>query len=247
MSEPNTARPPGTWLMPRRTRASASRYVMSSPAKRIDPAVAAPEPADGPQDRRLAGAVHAEEGHELALAHLEVDPVEHLELAVAEVEAPDLEQRRPAPSAHGPLGPSGGGLPLGPVGGGDLGGAVEGGDGAAEPAGRHEHDDEQDGGRPELVVAALEGGQHGRAQEVAAEGGGDRGDDARWGPPRRPGGSGAARAPCGGPSRPTCPPPRPRGPAPPCRGRRRRRRPGPRGGARRPASRERSTAPAGSG
>ena len=41
---------------------------------------------DGLEQGRLAGAVGAEQGHDLALAHLEVDAEEHLDVAVAHVE-----------------------------------------------------------------------------------------------------------------------------------------------------------------
>ena len=64
-------------------------------------------PPDGPgdaryrlQQRRLAGAVRAEQGDDLALADVEVDAEQHLHVAVAHVEAPHVEQvrRRGRPS-----------------------------------------------------------------------------------------------------------------------------------------------------
>ena len=62
------------------------------------------EAGDDPQDGRLAGAVGAEQGQHLALAHLEADVEEHLHLAVGEVDVGDLEgrdRRRGRPSGAG--------------------------------------------------------------------------------------------------------------------------------------------------
>ena len=56
-----------------------------------DAAVGDAEPADRAQQRRLAGAVRAEQREHLALLHFEADVEEHLHRAVAEVEVVDLQ------------------------------------------------------------------------------------------------------------------------------------------------------------
>src|SRR3546814_11563934 len=52
------------------------------------------DPADGVQQGRLAGAVGAEQRDHLALVDFEVDPKEHLHVAVAHLELADEEQLR---------------------------------------------------------------------------------------------------------------------------------------------------------
>ena len=52
------------------------------------------EPGDGPQQRRLAGAVGAEHGEDLALVDVDADVEEDLGAAVGHLEADALEQRR---------------------------------------------------------------------------------------------------------------------------------------------------------
>ena len=89
----NTLRPPGT-----RTQA-----VRSQPLGRVAGDVPAGErhrtgtrlleARDDAQQRRLAGAVRAEEGEGLAVAHVERDSEQHLQLAVREVDVADGEQR----------------------------------------------------------------------------------------------------------------------------------------------------------
>ena len=75
-------------------------------------AVGLDDPRDGAQQRRLAGAVGAEQGDDLALVHLEVDVEQHLHAAVADVEVADEEQLRPSlPALVGHLGSGGGRLP----------------------------------------------------------------------------------------------------------------------------------------
>ena len=59
-----------------------------------DPALGEPEPADHPQQRRLARAVRAEHGQRLAAVDVDVHVEQHLHRAVAEVEVADLQQRR---------------------------------------------------------------------------------------------------------------------------------------------------------
>ena len=51
------------------------------------------EAGDDPQDRRLAGAVGAEQREHLAPAHLEADVEQDLHLAVGEVDVVDLDGR----------------------------------------------------------------------------------------------------------------------------------------------------------
>ena len=57
-----------------------------------DPAARHAEPADDPQQRRLARAVRAEQRDRLTVVHVEVDVEQHLHAAVAEVEVADLER-----------------------------------------------------------------------------------------------------------------------------------------------------------
>ena len=58
-----------------------------------DPAVGEPEPADHPQQRRLARAVRTEHRQRLAAVDVDVHVEQHLHRAVAEVEVADLQQR----------------------------------------------------------------------------------------------------------------------------------------------------------
>jgi hypothetical protein len=60
------------------------------------------EPGDHPEQRRLAGAVRAEERERLAPAHVERDVEQHLQGAVREVDVLDAEQRvaGAVPRAH---------------------------------------------------------------------------------------------------------------------------------------------------
>ena len=64
-----------------------------------DAAFGDPEPADDAQQRRLAGAVGAEQRERLALVHVEADVEQHLHLAVGEVEVAHLDA--PGRSASG--------------------------------------------------------------------------------------------------------------------------------------------------
>ena len=52
------------------------------------------EPGDRPERRRLAGAVPAEDGDDLALAHAQRHAVERLHRPVARVDVVELEERR---------------------------------------------------------------------------------------------------------------------------------------------------------
>ena len=60
---------------------------MSRPSKKMAPPIGSTDAADGLEQRRLAGAVGAEQGDDLALPHLEVDAEEHLHLVVGDVDA----------------------------------------------------------------------------------------------------------------------------------------------------------------
>ena len=69
--------------MPRSTSACGGRPPTGSPSKRdLRRAAPAATPAMRPQERRLAGAVGADDRHRLALGHLERDAEERLEVAV---------------------------------------------------------------------------------------------------------------------------------------------------------------------
>ena len=59
-------RPSGAWAMPRRTISCVGSWVMSSPSKTMLPAPRARVAADRHQQRRLAGAVGADQGDDLA-------------------------------------------------------------------------------------------------------------------------------------------------------------------------------------
>ena len=67
--------------------------MIDRPFSRTTPRDGVPEPGDDPQERRLAGAVGAEQGEHLAPAHLEADVEEDLHLAVGEVDVVDLQGR----------------------------------------------------------------------------------------------------------------------------------------------------------
>ena len=107
----NTPLPPGSCTMPM-PRARLRRDVGDVAAVEAhDAAFGDLEAADDAQDRRLAGAVRAEQRDALALVDLEVDVEQHLHRAVGEVDVRDLEHRgaralfgalallRPAPRA----------------------------------------------------------------------------------------------------------------------------------------------------
>ena len=91
-------RPSGTWAMPRATivvRAARRRATRALEAH-VAPA-RAQQAGDRLQRRRLARAVGAEEGDDLALADRERDALEGADLAVA-----DVRGRRPQASRHSP-------------------------------------------------------------------------------------------------------------------------------------------------
>ena len=84
-------RPSGTWATPRRTISCVGSWVMSSPSSLIVPGARARAAADRHQQGRLAGAVGADQGHDLALADVEVDAVQRLDGAVEGGDAPHLK------------------------------------------------------------------------------------------------------------------------------------------------------------
>src|SRR6266566_6720625 len=65
------------------------------PAERDRAATRMIEPVDRAQGRRLAGAVRADQGHDLALVHLDGDPLQRLDRAVEGLDVLHFEQRRP--------------------------------------------------------------------------------------------------------------------------------------------------------
>ena len=73
---------------------SVAQPAMCLPSKRMSPA-SAHHAAERPQDRRLAGAVGAEQGADVALVDREADAVQRLLLAVKRVEPGDFEHHRP--------------------------------------------------------------------------------------------------------------------------------------------------------
>ena len=88
----NTPWPPGIWLMPSAAISLGGAWVMSRPSKHDRAAVGLDDPADRLQQRRLAGAVRAEQRDDLALVDLDVDTEQHLPAAVPDVEAADQQQ-----------------------------------------------------------------------------------------------------------------------------------------------------------
>jgi hypothetical protein len=63
-------------------------------AERDAPGARLLDARDGADERGLAGAVGADDGHDLALGHVERDRRERLRVAVVEIEVADLEHRR---------------------------------------------------------------------------------------------------------------------------------------------------------
>ena len=97
VSEAKTRRPWGTMLIPARATSWAASVRTSEPRKRIEPACRDrwPEPADRPQQGRLAHPVAPEQGEHLALADAQRDPVEHPRRGVARLEIDDLKHGPP--------------------------------------------------------------------------------------------------------------------------------------------------------
>ena len=67
---------------------------MSSPRNSIVPERARSRPEQRAQQRALAGAVGADQAHGLALVDVQVDPPQHLDVAIAGVRLVTLQQRR---------------------------------------------------------------------------------------------------------------------------------------------------------
>ena len=83
------ARPSGTWLMPSATILCGGRRTMLLPSKVDAAGGRADQAGDGLQQRRLAGAVRADQRDDLALRDVEGDVVQHLDLAVAGAQPSD--------------------------------------------------------------------------------------------------------------------------------------------------------------
>src|SRR5581483_12492497 len=78
------------------------RQAVDAGAVEQDPAAAGPQqPGDGPQHGRLAGAVRADQGHDLALLHLERDALERGDVAVVGVEIVDSQHAADGPPEIG--------------------------------------------------------------------------------------------------------------------------------------------------
>ena len=74
---------------------------MSTPSKRTVPKRGVVQPRDHPQRGRLAGAVGAEQGDDLALVDRDREVVQGGDGAVADLRAGDLEQRHQELSGSG--------------------------------------------------------------------------------------------------------------------------------------------------
>ena len=72
------------------------RPIVSRPSKRTEPRALAEDADDRLQRRGLAGAVAAEQRHDLARLHVEAHAVQDVALAVPAVEVAHGEQRRAA-------------------------------------------------------------------------------------------------------------------------------------------------------
>src|SRR5881397_357661 len=83
VSSARMPRPSGTWATPRRAIHSGERRARERPSRWM-----------WPLRRRLAGAVRAEDGDDLALVDDERDAVERLDVAVAGAHVLELKERR---------------------------------------------------------------------------------------------------------------------------------------------------------
>ena len=86
-------RPSMQCARPSRATSCAASDVMSGPRNVMRPAVAGIMPLGDARGRRLAGAVGAEQGHDLAVVHVEADVGERLEAAVARGHVVEREDR----------------------------------------------------------------------------------------------------------------------------------------------------------
>ncbi len=88
-------RPSGDWAIDSRAISWVGSWVMSRPGKG-DRALARPRAAeDRHHQRRLAGAVGADQRDDLALVHVEIDAFERDDVAVIGLDAADAEERLP--------------------------------------------------------------------------------------------------------------------------------------------------------
>ena len=99
VSDGNTPWPPGTWVTPQRGDLVRRRVGDVAAVEDDRALVGLDHAADGLEQRRLAGAVRAEQRDDLALVDLEVDVEEHLHVAVV-----DLRARGTAAASPGPGG-----------------------------------------------------------------------------------------------------------------------------------------------
>ena len=81
---------------PARARRAGDQPSMRCPARRTRPADGVDEPAHDVEERRLAGAVGADEPDEGALPYVERDPVERLNGAEGDADPGDVEDPAPA-------------------------------------------------------------------------------------------------------------------------------------------------------
>ena len=87
-------RPSGTWMTPRLTiRVERPGELVALEADRA--AERAVQPRDVVVQRGLADAVAAQDGHDLALADVEIDAAQDLDLAVAGTQAADFKHGTP--------------------------------------------------------------------------------------------------------------------------------------------------------
>ena len=97
----NTLRPPGIITTPPvGDLVGAAGRVMSSPAKVTVPAVGGEQAGDALEQRRLAGAVGAEEGDDLALVDVEVEPEQDLHRARSDASRPRTARNGSRPSGR---------------------------------------------------------------------------------------------------------------------------------------------------
>ena len=97
----NTRWPPGTRPMPSAAISLGGGVGDVPPVEDDGTLVGLDHAADRLQQGRLAGAVGAEQGHDLALVDLKIDVEEHLHLAVVHLQAPAQHQLDPTLAALG--------------------------------------------------------------------------------------------------------------------------------------------------
>ena len=92
-------RPSGDCAIPSLTIPCGAAFVMSRPRKRIVPSPRVVEAVDRAERRRLAGAVRADQRHDLALVHRQRDALQRVDGAVVGVDVLELEDRAARPAA----------------------------------------------------------------------------------------------------------------------------------------------------